>query len=130
MREPAWVSPAAVLAVHQMLLAEHGGAKGLRDQKLLDSALARPQHKFSYDEDVSIFSLTASYSFGLARNHAFIDGNKRIALTVAAVFLELNKYSLNAPEGEAVVVYKQLADGSLSEDMLAEWFKSSSIRVT
>ena len=129
MREPAWVSPAAVLAVHQMLLAEHGGAKGLRDQKLLDSALARPQHKFSYDEDVSIFSLTASYSFGLARNHAFIDGNKRIALTVAAVFLELNKYSLNAPEGEAVVVYKQLADGSLSEDMLAEWFKSSSIRV-
>ena len=112
-----------------MLLAEHGGAKGLRDQKLLDSALARPQHKFSYDEDVSIFSLAASYSFGLARNHAFIDGNKRIALTVAAVFLELNKYSLNAPEGEAVVVYKQLADGSLSEDMLAEWFKSSSIRV-
>ena len=129
MREPAWVSPAAVLAIRQMLLAEHGGAKGLRDQKLLDSALARPQHKFSYDEDVSIFSLAASYSFGLARNHAFIDGNKRIALTVAAVFLELNKYSLNAPEGEAVVVYKQLADGSLSEDMLAEWFKSSSIRV-
>lgn len=130
MREPAWVSPAAVLTIHQMLLAEHGGAKGLRDQKLLDSALARPQHKFSYDEDVSIFSLTASYSFGLARNHAFIDGNKRIALTVAAVFLELNKYSLDAPEAEAVVVYKQLADGSLSEDMLAEWFKSSSIRVT
>ena len=130
MREPAWVSPAAVLAIHQMLLAEHGGAKGLRDQKLLDSALARPQHKFSYDEAVSIFSLAASYSFGLARNHAFIDGNKRIALTVAAVFLELNKYSLDAPEGEAVVVYKQLANGSLSEDMLAEWFKSSSIRVT
>ena len=130
MREPAWVSPAAVLAIHQMLLAEHGGAKGLRDQKLLDSALARPQHKFSYDEDVPIFSLAASYSFGLARNHAFIDGNKRIALTVAAVFLELNKYSLDAPEGEAVVVYKQLANGSLSEDMLAEWFKSSSIRVT
>lgn len=127
MTEPVWVLTDAVLAIHQMLLAEHGGVPGVRDQTLLDSALARPRQRLSYDENTSIFELAASYSFGLASNHPFGDGNKRIALTVAAVFLELNGYSLNAPEAEAVIMYEQLASGSVDERSLADWLRESSI---
>lgn len=127
MKEPVWILPEAVLAIHQMLLAEHGGLPGIRDQKLLDSALARPRQRLSYDVNASVFELAASYSFGLARNHPFVDGNKRIALTTAAVFLDLNGYSLNALEAEAVVMYEQLASGSLAEESLADWFRESSI---
>ncbi|MEW8507284.1 MAG: type II toxin-antitoxin system death-on-curing family toxin [Candidatus Thiodiazotropha sp.] len=130
MNEPVWVIPKAVLAIHQMLLAEHGGLPGIRDQKLLDSALTRPQQKLSYDDEASIFELAASYSFGLSKNHPFVDGNKRIALTIAALFLELNGYSLNAPEAEAVIMYEQLASGSLDEAAIANWFRDSSISNT
>lgn len=127
MTEPVWVLPELVLAVHQMLLAEHGGLPGVREQTLLDSALARPQPKLAYEDDISIFELAASYSYGLARNHPFIDGNKRISLTVAAVFLELNGYSLNATEAEAVLIFQRLAAGTLSESELANWIRDSSI---
>ena len=127
MNEPIWVLPEIVLAIHRMLLAEHGGASGVRDDGLLDSALARPKQRFAYDSAVSLFELAASYSFGLAKNHPFVDGNKRIALTIAAVFLELNGFSLDAPEAEAVLMYEQLAAGEVDEDALARWFEDSSI---
>ena len=127
MKEPVWVLPELVLAVHQMLVAEHGGLPGIRDQALLDSALARPQQKAAYESEASIFELAAAYSYGLARNHPFVDGNKRIALTIAAVFLELNGVTLNAPEAEAVIVYQQLAAGEIGENSLAEWLRDSSI---
>ena len=127
MTDPVWVLPELVIAVHQMLLAEHGGLPGVRERALLDSALARPQQKLAYENDVSIFELAASYSYGLARNHPFIDGNKRISLTVAAVFLELNGYSLNATEAEAVLMFQRLAAGNLSEPELANWIRDSSI---
>ena len=127
MKEPVWVLPELVLAVHQMLVAEHGGLPGIRDQSLLDSALARPQQKAAYESEASIFELAAAYSYGLARNHPFVDGNKRIALTIAAVFLELNGLTLNAPEAEAVIVYQQLAAGEIGENSLAEWLRDSSI---
>jgi death-on-curing protein len=127
MTDPVWVLPELVLAVHQMLLAEHGGLPGVREQALLDSALARPQQRLAYEKDTSIFELAASYSYGLARNHPFIDGNKRISLTVAAVFLELNGYSLNATEAEAVLMFQRLAAGILSEPELADWIRDSSI---
>ena len=127
MNDPVWVMPELVLAVHQMLVAEHGGLPGIRDQSLLDSALARPQQKAAYESEASIFELAAAYSYGLARNHPFVDGNKRIALTVAAVFLELNGFTLNAPEAEAVIMYQQLAAGELEEDELAKWLRDSSI---
>jgi len=113
--------------VHQMLVAEHGGIPGIRDQALLDSALARPQQKATYESDTDIFELAAAYSYGLARNHPFVDGNKRIALTIAAVFLELNGFTLNAPEAEAVIMYQRLAAGELEEDELAEWLRNSSV---
>ncbi len=127
MTDPVWALPELVLAVQQMLLAEHGGLPGVREQALLNSALARPQQRIAYENDISIFELAASYSYGLARNHPFIDGNKRISLTVAAVFLELNGYSLNATEAEAVLMFQRLATGTLSEPELANWIRDSSI---
>jgi death-on-curing protein len=127
MKEPIWVLPEIVASLHQMLLAEHGGSPGVRDQGLLDSALSRPRQRFSYSEDHSIFDLAAAYAYGLAGNHPFIDGNKRVALTVAAVFLEMNGYALDASEAEAVVIFEQLASGSLSEEDLSRWFMNSSI---
>jgi len=127
MKEPIWVLPELVLAIHQTLLAEHGGLPGVRDQALLGSALARPQQRAAYDDETSIFDLAASYSFGLAQNHPFADGNKRIALTVAAVFLELNGFSLDATEPETVLMYQQLAAGRITELELANWMRDSSI---
>ncbi|KAF3982619.1 MAG: type II toxin-antitoxin system death-on-curing family toxin [Methylococcales symbiont of Hymedesmia sp. n. MRB-2018] len=122
MKEPTWVLRDVVAAVQQMLLSEHGGLLGIRDEALLDSALSRPQNLFAYRESVSIFDLAASYSYGLALNHPFIDGNKRVALTVSAIFLEINGYSLNATEAETVITFEHLASGKLTEKQLSTWF--------
>lgn len=127
MTEPVWVLPELVSAIHRMLLAQHGRLPDVRDQALLDSALARPQQKAVYERETSIFELAASYSYGLTRNHPFVDGDKRISLTIAAVFLELNGYSLDATEAEAVLMYQQLAAGTISEDELADWLRDSCI---
>ncbi|MEW8659539.1 MAG: type II toxin-antitoxin system death-on-curing family toxin [Candidatus Thiodiazotropha endolucinida] len=127
MKEPVWVLHEIVIAVHQSLLAEHGGAPGIRDESLLESALNRPRQRFEYSDEPSIFELAASYCYGLANNHPFVDGNKRIALTIAALFLELNGYSLTAPEPNAVVIIEELAAGNLSEDDLSTWFGECSI---
>ena len=127
MNEPNWVLPEVVLAVHQMLLAEHGGSNGIRDQGLLDSALNRPKQRYTYQQPVSLFELAAAYSFGIARNHPFVDGNKRVALTVGAIFLEINGYSLNAPESEAVIVFEQLAADLIKEPDLTHWLQVSSV---
>ncbi len=130
MKEPIWVLREVVIAVQQMLLAEHGGLSGIRDEALLDSALSRPQNLFSYGNSVSIFELAASYSYGLALNHPFLDGNKRIALTTAAIFLEINHYSLNATEAETVITFEHLASRKLSEKQLSLWFQNSTILST
>ncbi|MEW8288690.1 MAG: type II toxin-antitoxin system death-on-curing family toxin [Candidatus Thiodiazotropha endolucinida] len=127
MKEPVWVLHEVVIAVHQSLLAEHGGAPGIRDESLLESALSRPRQRFEYSDEPSIFDLAASYCYGLANNHPFVDGNKRIALTIAALFLELNGYSLTAPEPNAVVIIEELAAGNLTEDDLSSWFGECSI---
>ncbi len=130
MTDPVWLLPELVLAIHQQLLSEHGGLPGIRDQALLDSALARPKQRVAYEKDITVFELAATDSYGLARNHPFIDGNKRIALTVAAVFLELNGYSLDAPEAETVLIYQQLAAGKLTEVELSQWIRDSSLSNT
>lgn len=126
MIEPNWVLNEIVIAVHQMLIAEHGGSLGIRDEGLLESALTRPRQVFFYEEEATIFDLAASYGFGLAKNHPFIDGNKRAALSIAAIFLEINGYTFDAPEPEAVVVFEKLAAGDLSEKELAKWFSGNS----
>ncbi len=126
MSEPVWVLDQVVISVHQMLLAEHGGPPGIRDEALLHSALARPKQRILYEPETSIFELAASYSFGLAKNHAFTDGNKRIAFTVAAIFLELNGFYFDAPESEVVVFFENLASNKITENELVNWFKESS----
>jgi death-on-curing protein len=127
MIEPRWVLEDVTLAVHQILLAEHGGSPGIRDKSLLDSALARPKQRLAYEPHSTLFELAASYSFGIAKNHPFIDGNKRVALAVGAAFLELNGFELDAPEPEAVIVFEQLAAGNIAEAELAAWFKRSCV---
>lgn len=124
-REPVLAD--VVLAVQRTLLAEHGGLPGIRDKNLLDSALNRPPQRFVYEADVSIYALAVSYAYGLSRNFPFVDGNKRIALSVAAIFLRVNGYSLNAPETETVVIFQQLASGQFSEDRLTDWFRANII---
>ena len=127
MNEPIWVLRDVVIAVHQILLAEHGGLPGIRDEALLDSALSRPQQHFTYSEKPSIFELAASCSYGLVRNHPFVDGNKRVAFTAAAIFLEINGYILDASEAETVITFEQLAAGDLDEEHLATWLQESSV---
>lgn len=114
-----------VVAVHRLLIEEHGGRPGIRDEVLLESALSRPRQRFSYEPESTLFDLAAAYAFGLAKNHPFIDGNKRAALAIAALFLELNGFSLDAPEPEAVVMIENLAASHLSESEFALWLGDS-----
>jgi len=120
--EPRWVIKAAALALHNEQLAEHGGAEGMRDATVFDSALAKPRNVFAYEEDVTMPRLAASYAFGIARNHAFVDGNKRTALVVSVLFLNLNGRDVVAGKQEVLSTFLRLAEGSLSEQELTAWF--------
>jgi len=120
MTEPVWIDLEVVLAIHDEQLAEHGGQAGVRDRGLLESALARPQNQFAYGEH-ALPRLAASYSFGISRNHPFLDGNKRTSLVVAELFLDLNGLELTASDAECVTTFLALASGELSEDELTQW---------
>jgi death-on-curing protein len=109
--------------VQHDLIATHGGLPGLRDEQLLESALARPKQIWSYADEVDIPSLAAGYGFALAKNHPYNDGNKRIAFVVMAVFAELNGFELDAPEQDVVEQMLRLAAGSLDEEGLADWLR-------
>jgi death-on-curing protein len=125
MKEPVWILDAAVRIMHERLIAEFGGSAGIRDAKLLESALNRPKHAFTYG-DVDLFDLAAAYAFGLSKNHPFIDGNKRIALAVSRVFLLRNGFTITASQQEKYQAYYGLAAGSLSEKKLATWLRQNS----
>lgn len=120
MSEPEWLDLNVVLDFHAEQLALFGGADGLRDLGLLESALARPVNKFAYGE-TNIAALAAAYGFGIARNHPFIDGNKRTSLASIIVFLGLNRLDLDAPPEEATAMILGLAAGEIAEDTLARW---------
>ena len=122
-----WVPEAAVRAMHAELIAEHGGAEGLRDPGLLSSAVARPKNRRAYGRSSTIFDLAAVYGAGMVRNHPFIDGNKRVALMVIYAFLEMNGYRLEAPEVEAVGRMLALAAGEVDERSLSRWLKRYSV---
>ena len=122
--EPTWLDRPIVEALHADQILEHGGSLGLRDEGLLESALARPQQKWHYEPATDLATLAAAYAFGIAKNHPFVDGNKRAALVAAYTFLAINDFELEAPEPEAVTVILGTADGSLSEDALASWIRS------
>jgi death-on-curing protein len=125
MTEPEWLDIGIVLDFHAEQLALFGGADGIRDHGLLESALARPINKFAYGEtDISI--LAAAYGFGIARNHPFVDGNKRTALASMVVFLGLNGMDLDAPQETATAIVLSLAAGEISEDVLARWIAEHS----
>jgi death-on-curing protein len=119
-----WLDAREVRAIHLELLAEHGGLSGIRDEGLLESALARPQNLLAYGSP-SLSELAAAYGFGLAKNHPFLDGNKRTALAAVAVFLDVNGYELVAPQAEAVTTVLRLAAGELSEAQLAAWITAN-----
>ena len=121
MQEPVWIDKPEVLAVHAMQLAQHGGLNGIRDESLLDSALAKPRNVFAYAEQPTLPLLAASYAFGIARNHPFLDGNKRTALVVCEGFLRLNGFNIESSKEDKYFTFLHLADGSVSEGQLHQW---------
>lgn len=125
--EPTWVHEAVALAVHDRQLSEHGGGIGVRDAGGLDSALARPRNRWEYGEDDRAV-LAAAYAFGIARNHPFVDGNKRTAWVVANLFLDLNGSELAFEETDAIGTVERLAAGELSEEDLADWFRERLVK--
>lgn len=121
-----WIRLSEALAIHDEQVAEHGGLRGVRDQGLLESALARPENQAAYG-DPDVCDLAAAYAFGLARNHPFADGNKRTAFVVSATFLLLNGRDLTATEVNVVETFLKLAAGEMAEAELAAWFRSQSV---
>ncbi len=124
MPEPIWVTEKVVLAIHEDQLAQHCGSSGIRDENLLGASLARPKHLFAYDNP-TIFDLAAAYGYGLAKNHPFIDGNKRTAFMVMYTFLGLNNYWLEVTEMEVVVKMEGLAMGTETQEAIALWLSNN-----
>ena len=117
-----WVATEVAVAAHAEQLAEHGGGEGVRDAGALASAMARPVNLAGYGEPDAA-ALAAAYAFGIARNHPFVDGNKRTAAVASETFLVLNGRSLQASDAEVVVAFLALAAGELSEEEMADWFR-------
>lgn len=128
-REPKWLSKDLVIAMHRELIRHYGGLYAIRDATLLESALAKPQQKFAYEESATLFDLAASLGYGLAKNHPFGDGNKRIAFAAMGVFMIINGYEINATEVDAVITMLGVADGSIGEKQLADWLKANHQKV-
>ena len=120
MKEPEWIAFEVILAIHEAQLAEHGGLPGVRDQGLLESAVAHPKNLFAYSERVTLNGLAAAYAVRLAKN-AFLDGNKPTAWVVCAVFLELNGVAVTTSQSEASRIMEGSANGQVSEDEFTTW---------
>jgi death-on-curing protein len=124
MPEIKWLLEETVYVIHKRQIAEHGGRNGVRDEGLLLSALARPQNLYAYSEKTpDISALAASLAYGIAKNHPIIDGNKRTALVVSRTFLLLNGFNIKATQEEKYLTFLKLAEGNLSEEELADWFR-------
>ncbi|MEP9379693.1 type II toxin-antitoxin system death-on-curing family toxin [Aquabacter sp. CN5-332] len=119
MDQPRWVSKAVALAIHEEQLAEHGGGEGVRDDGSLEAALSRPRNLLHYGAP-DMAAMAASYAYGIAKNHPFVDGNKRTSLVIAELFLALNGFELTLDDATVVTVWCALAAGELTEDELAE----------
>lgn len=124
MSEPFWLTRRIIIAIHDEQLAIHGGASGLRDEVMLESALDRPRNKWSY-ESADLPELAAAYAFGIARNHPFVDGNKRTSLLALYTFLGVNGIDFVVPEAEAAAMILSLASGEVSEESLARWIRDN-----
>ena len=128
-KEPKWLKRLVVDAVHTDQIREHGGLPGVRDDNALESALARPQHRSHYDSRVDTAAVAAAYAFGFVSNHPYRDGKKRVGFLAMITFLGLNGLDFDAPEPDVVTRILMLADGSLSEEQLAEWIRSHIHRI-
>ena len=126
MKEPIWLDSQDLYVLHNQLLARFGGLEGIRDEGLLESALDRPVQKFQYEQESTLPELAASYTYGIARNHPFSDGNRRSSLLAAIVFLEINGMKFNATEEEAVLETLALAAGERTEKEYASWLTKNS----
>lgn len=124
MKEPRWLDREECLAIHDLMLAQYGGLGGVRDESLLESALAKPRNRFAY-ENASIADLAASYAAGIVHNHPFLDGNKRTGFMLAATFLELNALQFTAPEVEVVEQTLGLAANAIDEKQYAAWLAAN-----
>lgn len=125
--EPRWVSPLVVESIHADLITQHGGSHGVREASLLESALDRPRNRYNYDQEADVAALAASYAIGIAKNHAFVDGNKRTAFQVMYVFLGLNGYRVVAAESAVVALMIDVATGAVDEVTLAAWCRANAI---
>lgn len=125
MSEPRWLSMNVILAIHADQVREHGGSLGIRDKGLLESALDRPRNRFHYEPDADSAQLAAAYGFGIAKNHPFVDCNKRVAFQVMYVFLGVNGLTITADEDDVVRLVLALASGELPEDELAAWLRTN-----
>lgn len=123
-RPPRWLTKQMVLALQRAQVAEHGGSPGLRDEGLLESALARPEQRLAYEPESDLATLAAAYGFGLAKNHAFVDGNKRAAFMAMYVFLGLDGRDFEVSEPEVVRTIERLAAGKVTERQLADWLRA------
>ncbi len=123
MIEPRWLALVHVLAIHSDQIKTHGGSPGLRDRGLLESTLERPRARLHYDHDADLPALAAAYGFGLANNHPFVDGNKRVSFQAMYLFLGLNGFRIEAPEEEVAALILSLAAGQLEESELAAWLR-------
>jgi death on curing protein len=126
--EPKWLSRVVVDAIHNDQLREHGGLPGVRDENVLESALARPQQKWHCADRPDLSTVAAAYAFGLVKNHPYRDGNKRIGFLAVVTFLGVNGYDFSATDAEVVAEILALADGSVSEEALADWIREHSSR--
>lgn len=127
MTEPRWLTFGLVRAIHADQIAQHGGSGGLRDRGLLESALERPRNRYNYEPHSDLPQLAASYGFGIAQNHPFIDGNKRIAFQAMFVFLGLNGLRIECPEEAVVAMVLSLASGETDESGLATWLRENTV---
>jgi len=127
-KEPVWVDASDALAIHEILLVRHGGASGLRDEGLLESALARPRQQFAYASP-DIVEMAAAYTAGMVQNHPFVDGNKRTGFVVGILFLEMNGFEFTASEPEAAQAVLELAAGSIDETGFALFLRDHTKRV-
>jgi len=127
-RKPVWIDKRDALVLHDRLLALHGGAAGLRDEALLESALVRPQQHFAYAESPNIIDMASAYTVGIVRNHPFVDGNKRTGFVVGILFLELNGYRFTASQEDAAQVVLELAAGDLDETGYSAFLRANVAR--
>lgn len=127
MKEPIWIDNEEARVIHQLQLAEHGGASGIRDQGLFESAVDRPRNLFTYSKPAAtLYQLAAAYAYGLAKNHAFVDGNKRTAFVVCLSFLKQNGFAVTASQEMRYLTFYALAAGDLTEAELAVWLEQNS----